>query len=476
MASRDSSLHSRRPSRCASLLDDAMASALRTFFRAFSSAAPRGTVPMVPMSLPSQAAAGAHAARARLSYAGMPTMTLRLPSTGANSLLAAHAPATRSWHPPYKGVRFAVPAVPDCHFRSRRQFSSADARRFGPSRPSPQPSTGLDTDWEKWDTATKLAVIALVGGTAYYLTHLEQVPETGRWRFMSVNPKAEAQIAEQEQASLQEEYKGRILPSNHPVVQQIRRIVSAILEANNLGVVKGEYPAYTGPGPGSEDMWDPDSERTGYRESDGSDTHTNTREWNLIVVHDEKVVNAAASHGTIIVFTGILPVARDEQGLAAVLSHEIAHVVARHVSEKLSSMLVFKFVVNVLGVLGLDPGFGSLLMEYLYSLPNSRTQELEADKIGLQLAARACFDPRGAPAMQARLLDLERRQGSRRLNVSFLYTHPTGDQRIKLLTDALPEAYTLRASSGACAHLQDDFDAFREAADRVREGQERVLR
>ena len=134
--------------------------------------------------------------------------------------------------------------------------------------------------------------------------------------------------------------------------------------------------------------------------------------------------------GNIVVFTGIIPVAKDEDGLAAILGHglssglmwlsltlirgtEIAHVVARHNAERYSSMKVLLGFATLLEVLGLDIGIARLLTTFLLDLPNSRKQELEgsqvfevvawkflttcsADVIGLRLSAKACYSPEAA--------------------------------------------------------------------------------
>lgn len=102
--------------------------------------------------------------------------------------------------------------------------------------------------------------------------------------------------------------------------------------------------------------------------------------------------------GNIVVFTGIIPVAKDEDGLAAILGHglyfifgltpldakprtEIAHVVARHNAERYSSMKVLLAFATLLEVLGLDVGVARVLTTYLLDLPNSRTQELEGSQV-----------------------------------------------------------------------------------------------
>lgn len=81
--------------------------------------------------------------------------------------------------------------------------------------------------------------------------------------------------------------------------------------------------------------------------------------------------------GKVFVYTGILPICKDEDGLAAVLGHEIAHVVARHPAERmsnsfiqLSAVLAISFLFDVSGQLS------SFFLNLMYSLPNSRTQEV----------------------------------------------------------------------------------------------------
>ena len=77
------------------------------------------------------------------------------------------------------------------------------------------------------------------------------------------------------------------------------------------------------------------------------------------------------------VFTGILPIAHDEDGLAAVLGHEIAHVVAHHTAERISSRFIFNaLVVAIAYAFDVSGQLPSLMLNVLYSLPNSRTQEV----------------------------------------------------------------------------------------------------
>lgn len=309
----------------------------------------------------------------------------------------------------------------------------------------------------EWDMGTKILVGITLGGGVYYVVHLEQVPETGRWRFMDVNPQYETQLAGVARDLLVEEFQGKILPADHPITRHVRRVVTRILEANNLGTLKSSSPrSHVIEIPG--EVWGADIE---IGRTEAVAPGAGGREWELMVVNDDKIVNAAASYGNVVVFTGILPIAKDEQGLAAILGHEIGHVVARHNSERYSSAKILIAVASLLSLLGLDFGFARLISTLLLELPNSRTQELEADRIGLKLSSRACFDPGAAPAMFTRLGELEKSQG--RMGVSFLYTHPSSEQRVRLLEEMLPEAYAIRAATPECASIADNLLAFTDA-------------
>jgi len=279
-----------------------------------------------------------------------------------------------------------------------------------------------------------------------------------------MNPKVEARLAKQSHEELLEEFKGKILPPNHPLTRHIRRVVIRLLESNNLGTLQGvdegRFIPNIGRTTSADDFWDPDT--TSSSTDMGAENVVNTREWNLLVVNDDSVVNAMCAYGNVVVFTGILPICKDEQGLAAVLGHEIGHVVARHASERYSMMKVLLFVATILEALDLGAGFSRIITTLLLELPNSRTQELEADKIGIRMSARACFDPGAAAEMHTRLEQVEKKHG--RLNVNFLYTHPTGEKRIKLLRELMPEAYAIMAASPSCAGLEDTVQAFRAAA------------
>lgn len=102
---------------------------------------------------------------------------------------------------------------------------------------------------------------------------------------------------------------------------------------------------------------------------------------------DRLYVTNIDSRGKVFVYTGILPICQDEDGLAAVLGHEIAHVVAHHPAERMSnSFLTIGAVFLVSFLFDVSGQLPSMLLNLMYSLPNSRTQEAEADNMGLSMS------------------------------------------------------------------------------------------
>lgn len=169
-------------------------------------------------------------------------------------------------------------------------------------------------------------------------------------------------------------------------------------------------------------------------------------QWEFNLLQDDKQVNAfCLPGGKVAFYTGILPVARDEAGIAVVMGHEIAHALARHGAERMSQGMLANLGGNVLGVLlsskpaatreafgqayGLGLGVGVLL-------PHSRAHEAEADRIGLTLMAKAGYDPRQAVEFWKKMETLKGGSGG----PGFLSTHPTDLNRQKKLAGWMPEA------------------------------------
>jgi predicted Zn-dependent protease len=169
--------------------------------------------------------------------------------------------------------------------------------------------------------------------------------------------------------------------------------------------------------------------------------------WEFVALENPQEANAfCLPGGKVGIFTGILGYTQDEAGLATVISHEAAHVLARHAEERQSQeMLVHWGSLGLsLGLGGVNPlagqaitqGYG-LGTQYGILLPYSRTQELEADKIGLILMAKAGYDP-------ALALDFWRRMLADRENQAqppqFLSPHPRDEKRLQAMAKFLPRA------------------------------------
>ncbi|MFN3476906.1 MAG: M48 family metallopeptidase [Candidatus Methylomirabilales bacterium] len=173
-----------------------------------------------------------------------------------------------------------------------------------------------------------------------------------------------------------------------------------------------------------------------------ADPHRQYR-WEYVLLHAPEMVNAAAlPGGKLIIWSGLFRVTRDEAGLAAVLGHELGHILAHHPAERISQQQLTGLVGAAIqagipatpsgrllsAALGLGAEVGILL-------PYSRLQESEADRIGLLLMAKAGYDPREALTLWDRMAALPERRGP-----EWLSTHPSPLNRRANLQRWLPEA------------------------------------
>lgn len=166
-------------------------------------------------------------------------------------------------------------------------------------------------------------------------------------------------------------------------------------------------------------------------------------EWEFNLVEDKTVNAWCMPGGKVVFYTGILPLTKDENGLAVVMGHEIAHAIARHGNERMSQGLALQGGGIALSVALADkPQLTQTLFEQAYGLGGqlgmlkySRMHESESDKMGLVFMAMAGYDPREAPKFWERMAA----QGGQS-PPEFLSTHPHDDTRIKDLNDYMDEA------------------------------------
>jgi len=174
-------------------------------------------------------------------------------------------------------------------------------------------------------------------------------------------------------------------------------------------------------------------------------------QWEFHLIGSDQQNAFCLPGGKVAVYEGILPICVDEAGLAVVMSHEIAHALARHGGERMSqtmvvdgakrvaSQLAGKYIPNKQAILMQAYGVGT---KYGVLLPYNRRQESEADEIGLTLMAHAGYDPTVAPAFWNRFGELK---GA--ATAEFLSTHPSDQRRSADLLKKMDAATTIYRSA-----------------------------
>ena len=168
--------------------------------------------------------------------------------------------------------------------------------------------------------------------------------------------------------------------------------------------------------------------------------------WEFKLLEDKQANAFCLPGGKVAVYTGILPITKDDAGLAAVLGHEVSHAIARHGGERISQTLLVqaglaatqiamtnrdpRTVQQVTALLGAGATVGLLL-------PWSRAQESEADRLGLIYMAKAGYDPHAAIDLWVRMSEASK---TRQQPPEFLSTHPAHGTRIRQIEGWMPEA------------------------------------
>ncbi|MDE0856117.1 MAG: M48 family metallopeptidase [Nevskia sp.] len=164
--------------------------------------------------------------------------------------------------------------------------------------------------------------------------------------------------------------------------------------------------------------------------------------WDVKVFRSDEVNAFALPGGKIGVYSGLFKVVRNQDQLAAVLAHEVSHVVAGHGNERMSQQYATQGVLGVVGAIAGDDGSGSgglaeaalgLGAQYGILLPFSRAQESEADLLGLDFMSRAGFDPRQAVVLWQNMSQLGGKPPE------LLSDHPSDTTRIAQIEQRLPQ-------------------------------------
>jgi len=164
-----------------------------------------------------------------------------------------------------------------------------------------------------------------------------------------------------------------------------------------------------------------------------------TRQWNWqLTLINAPILNATcAPGGKITFYTGLieqLNLTDDE--IAAIMGHEIAHALREHGRERLSQAMAQNLVTNIVAASGYGTAASAAnqVAQYTLVLPNSRQNESEADAIGLELSARAGYNPQAAISVWKKMIKATEGKSS----PEFLSTHPSGETRIEQLTELMP--------------------------------------
>ncbi|MGE0588447.1 MAG: M48 family metallopeptidase [Cyclobacteriaceae bacterium] len=239
------------------------------------------------------------------------------------------------------------------------------------------------------------------------------VPVTGRRQVSLVS---NAEIIQMSSDQYQQVLRENKLSTNQEQVAMIKRV------GNNIKTAVEQYMASKGAS----------AELAGFN-------------WEFNLIQDDQTVNAwCMPGGKVAFYTAIMPICKDELGVAVVMGHEVAHAIANHGRERMSQGLIAQFGLGTLGAaMGQNPtATQNIFMQAVGMGTNigmlkfSRSHESEADHIGLIFMAMAGYDPNEAPKFWERMTELSGGQQP----PEFLSTHPSHETRIQDLNGWIPEA------------------------------------
>ncbi|MGI4750076.1 MAG: M48 family metallopeptidase [Janthinobacterium lividum] len=254
---------------------------------------------------------------------------------------------------------------------------------------------------------------AIVLSLVVLFSSCSSVPITGRKQLLVVSDAQVNQSAAQSYSQLLSDPKTKVI-NNSTDAQRVKRI------GNHLAAAIERYLKTNGYASQYNFKW----------------------EFNLI---ESKEVNAwCMPGGKVAVYSGILPVTKDDAGLATVMGHEIGHAIAKHSAEAISRQML---VQGAGGAVGVFSGGASSVTQsavnqlygvggQLFILHYSRNQETEADRLGLTFMAMAGYDPHNALTFWQRMAAL----GGGQQQPEFLSTHPADATRIVNIQNRIPEA------------------------------------
>jgi predicted Zn-dependent protease len=249
-----------------------------------------------------------------------------------------------------------------------------------------------------------LIAAVVVGGLVLFTTQREETPVTHRQHRIGLSDKEQMQLGSEEYAKTLRQSRGQIVASgaDYSEVQRVAKRIEAVAARDKPGFV-----------------------------------------WKVTLLRKNEANAYCLPGGKIVVFTGILPLTRNDAGLATVLGHEVAHATAEHAAERIEREHLTDVAAAIIaGGVAFTPGQYIKIRALLgvgagaASLPFSRSQESEADHIGLVYMARAGYNPRTALAFWQRM----QRASKGKQPPEFASDHPSDQHRIERIREWLPEA------------------------------------
>jgi predicted Zn-dependent protease len=249
-----------------------------------------------------------------------------------------------------------------------------------------------------------VVIAAVVVGVLFLGTHRQKTPVTHRTEHVGLTDQQQMQLGSQQYEKTLQQYQADVISSgaDYSEVQRVAKRIEA--------VAARDKPAFV---------------------------------WRVTLLRKNEANAYCLPGGKIVVYTGILPLTRNDAGLATVLGHEVAHATAEHVAERIERQHLTKVAAAIVaGGIAVTPGQYARVVALLgvgseaASLPFSRSQESEADHIGLVYMARAGYNPRQALAFWKRMA----RASKGKEPPEFASDHPSDQHRIERVQGWLPEA------------------------------------
>lgn len=297
------------------------------------------------------------------------------------------------------------------------------------------PRRGIGLGAIRWVVLIGFAIYAVVS----WMGSAQKDPYTGQTAHYGASTDEEVQLGAQafDQVVGDAQSQDALVPADAQVSREIRDIAQRLIR---------RVPDVT----------------TALAQANGTAAPENYRtfEWDVAVIQSDEANAFCLPGGKMAVYTGLIPIAQNQDAMAVVMGHEIAHALLRHGSQRMAQQKLVQMGQMAAGVAlgGMDPNQQRAIMgalgagaQYGFILPYGRNHESQADEVGLMLAAAACYDPHEAIPLWQRMAQL----GGGQRPPEFASTHPDPENRMQHLQQLMPRAeafYAKYCGRGAAAN------------------------